>query len=116
MKRAISDRCRCSCDGSHSGFCGAWLIIGLFSRFVDFSELRAEFPVLRRLAYLNAGTDGPLAGRAVAAAAQELQRQADEGRAGTHHEQMFELRKQLRGVYAGLLHCEPRDVALATCT
>ena len=83
---------------------------------MDFSELRAEFPVLRRAAYLNAGTDGPLPGRAVAAAAQELQRQADDGRSGTHHEQMFELRKQLRAVYAGVLHCEPRDVALTTCT
>src|ERR1019366_2161744 len=32
----------------------------LFSRFVSLSALRAEFPVLERAAYLNAGTDGPL--------------------------------------------------------
>ncbi|MCW3025186.1 MAG: hypothetical protein JWM29_618, partial [Solirubrobacterales bacterium] len=32
---------------------------------MSLSALRAEFPVLGRLAYLNAGTDGPLAARAV---------------------------------------------------
>jgi selenocysteine lyase/cysteine desulfurase len=115
MKRVISARSTSVDEGVHRGVSEA-SGTRVFSPFVDFSELRAEFPVLRRLAYLNAGTDGPLPGRAVAAAAQELQRQANEGRAGAHHEQMFELRKQLRGVYAGLLHCEPRDVALATCT
>jgi L-cysteine/cystine lyase len=83
---------------------------------VDFSELRAEFPVLRRLAYLNAGTDGPLPERAVAAATAELRREADEGRAGNHFEHLFELRSQLRRVYAGLLGCDAADVALTTCT
>ena len=37
----------------------------VFSRFVDLSGLRAEFPVLAEQAYLNAGTDGPLPARAV---------------------------------------------------
>ena len=44
---------------------------------VDAERLRAEFPVLRRLAYLNAGTDGPVPSRAVAAAAAELRREAN---------------------------------------
>ncbi|HEX4562947.1 MAG TPA: aminotransferase class V-fold PLP-dependent enzyme [Solirubrobacteraceae bacterium] len=83
---------------------------------MDLSELRAEFPVLRDVAYLNAGTDGPLAARAVEAATRALRHEADEGRSGTHFEQLLDLRKQLRGVYAGLLHCEPADVALTTCT
>ena len=36
---------------------------------MDAAALRAEFPVLERLAYLNAGTDGPIPAAAVAAAA-----------------------------------------------
>jgi len=83
---------------------------------VDISELRAEFPALRRLAYLNAGTDGPLPARAVAAATHELEHEADEGRSGTHHEHMFELRRQLRRAYAGVLGADASDVALTTCT
>jgi L-cysteine/cystine lyase len=83
---------------------------------VDLSELRAEFPVLRRLAYLNAGTDGPLPERAVAAVLSELRREADEGRAGNHFERLFELRAQLRRVYAGMLGCDTADLALTTCT
>jgi hypothetical protein len=47
----------------------------VFSRFVTPPALRDEFPVLRDLAYLNAGTDGPLPARAVAASAAELQRE-----------------------------------------
>src|SRR5690242_16195633 len=97
VSRARSSVCA---DGVHRGISEA-SGTRVFSPFVDFSELRAEFPVLRHAAYLNAGTDGPLPGRAVAAAVQELRRQADDGRSGTHHEQMFELRKQLRAVYAG---------------
>ena len=60
MKRDISVRCCCSADGSHRGACWSVPDIGVFSRFVDHRGLRAEFPVLDRLAYLNAGTDGPL--------------------------------------------------------
>ena len=72
--------------------------------------------MLERVAYLNAGTDGPLPARAVAAAADELARQATEGRSGEHFERLTDLRKQLRRAYAELLRCEPRDVALTTCT
>jgi selenocysteine lyase/cysteine desulfurase len=83
---------------------------------VDVSDLRAEFPVLARLAYLNAGTDGPLPARAVAAATRELQREAQEGRSGTHHEHVFALRKELRSAYAALLGCGREDLAITTCT
>jgi selenocysteine lyase/cysteine desulfurase len=83
---------------------------------VDLSGLRAEFPVLDRLAYLNAGTDGPLPARAVAAAAQELERQAQEGRHHSHVERRRELTGELRAAYAALLGCEPSEIALTTCT
>jgi selenocysteine lyase/cysteine desulfurase len=86
----------------------------LFSRFVTMPALRAEFPVLGRLAYLNAGTDGPLAARAATAAAQELQRELEEGRAKSHFERRTELTDALRAAYAGTLGCDPADVALTT--
>ena len=35
---------------------------------MDAQALRAQFPVLERVAYLNSGTDGPLPAAAVAAA------------------------------------------------
>jgi selenocysteine lyase/cysteine desulfurase len=83
---------------------------------VDASALRAEFPVLAHLAYLNAGTDGPLPAAAVRAAAQELEREARDGRGSAHFQRRSELAQQLRGVYAELLSCAPDDVALTTCT
>jgi selenocysteine lyase/cysteine desulfurase len=88
----------------------------VFSRFVDLPGLRAEFPVLERLAYLNAGTDGPLPARAVRAAAQELEREAAEGRTMAHFERRTELNGQLREAYSGVLGCDVADVALTTCT
>ncbi len=88
----------------------------VFSRFVDLFGLRAEFPVLRELVYLNAGTDGPLPSRAVQAVAEELEREAREGRASAHFERRTELNDRLRDAYARALGAEPADVALTTCT
>ncbi|HEY2282394.1 MAG TPA: aminotransferase class V-fold PLP-dependent enzyme [Solirubrobacteraceae bacterium] len=80
------------------------------------NDLRDEFPVLSRLAYLNAGTDGPLPESAVRAAAEELAREAGEGRAMAHFERRTELGGELRGAYAAALGCDPQEVALTTCT
>jgi selenocysteine lyase/cysteine desulfurase len=90
--------------------------IGVFSRFVTLPGLRAEFPVLRDQAYLNAGTDGPLPTRAVTAAVDELEREVAEGRTQTHFERRTELNEQLRTVYAAALGCDSADLALTTCT
>jgi selenocysteine lyase/cysteine desulfurase len=90
--------------------------MGVFSRFVDLRGLRAEFPVLRNLAYLNAGTDGPLPTRAVQAVAQELEREAADGRTMAHFERRTELNDALRAAYARALGAEAADVALTTCT
>jgi selenocysteine lyase/cysteine desulfurase len=90
--------------------------IGVFSRFVDHRGLRAEFPVLDRLAYLNAGTDGPLPAAAVKAVAAELGRELRDGRTQAHFERRFELARELRSAYAGLLGCDRANVALTTCT
>jgi L-cysteine/cystine lyase len=80
-------------------------------------EGRAFFPVLERLAYLNAGTFGPL-GRPTAAAVQEqLDADLADGRFGKEYfERMLELRKQARVVLAGLVGAEPEQVSLTGST
>jgi selenocysteine lyase/cysteine desulfurase len=83
---------------------------------VDAPGLRAEFPVLAHQAYLNAGTDGPLPSRAVAAATAELQRALQDGRTMPHFERRAELNGLLRAAYARALGCEAEHVALSTCT
>jgi selenocysteine lyase/cysteine desulfurase len=83
---------------------------------VDWSGLRAEFPVLARSAYLNAGTDGPLPGAAARASTEELERELEVGRSATHFQRRGELNSQLRGAYARALSCEPEDVALTSST
>jgi len=83
---------------------------------VDPAALRAQFPVLERVAYLNAGTDGPVPRAAVDAAVRELQAQASDGRTRAHFERRFELQDELRAGYARVLGCDAGDVALTTST
>jgi L-cysteine/cystine lyase len=83
---------------------------------MDAAALRAEFPVLERLAYLNAGTDGPVPATAVRAARAALDAQALKGRHGPHFEARTALQEELRAAYARVLACAPDDVALTTST
>jgi L-cysteine/cystine lyase len=83
---------------------------------VEISELRASFPVCAEHCYLNAGTDGPLPQQAVAAAARELTDETQRGRTAAHFERRGDLAEELRAGYAGLLGCEPSELALTTCT
>jgi L-cysteine/cystine lyase len=71
---------------------------------------------LARLAYLNAGTDGPLAAKATGAGARELEREAEEGRSRAHFERRRELGEELRAAYAKALACESENVAITTST
>jgi L-cysteine/cystine lyase len=116
MKYVISARSRSASLGSHSGIGLGALDMRVFSRFVDLRGLRAEFPVLRNVAYLNAGTDGPLPARAVQASAEELAREAADGRTMAHFERRNELNAALRAAYARALGADASDVALTTCT
>jgi L-cysteine/cystine lyase len=80
-------------------------------------SLRQEFPVLERIAYLNAGTDGPVPARAAAAAADSIAAQTEAGRAGQQYfEQIMELRSALRQHAAWLMGCPPGEVALTHST
>ncbi len=83
---------------------------------MDAAALRAQFPVLERVAYLNAGTDGPVPLAAAEAARSEVDRQLAEGRAAAHFERRFALQDELRAGYASLISADPGDVALATST
>jgi len=83
---------------------------------MDPAALRSEYPVLERLAYLNAGTDGPLAAAAVRAGQLALEVELGEGRTTAHFQQRMELQSRLRAGYARVLHCDVADVALTTST
>lgn len=83
---------------------------------MDPAALRAEFPVLERSAYLNAGTCGPLVAVAVTAAAEVLAQAAAEGRGPAYFGALLESRERLRADYASLLGAAAEDVALTTCT
>ena len=84
---------------------------------MDASEFRAEFPVLARIAFLNAGTDGPIPQRAADAAALQIEHETTAGRAGTpHYLRLFELANGVRERIAAVLGCEADDVALTRST
>ena len=83
---------------------------------MDAAGLRSQFPVLSRVTYLNAGTDGPLPAAAASASARELERELTDGRSMAHFERTRELKDTLRASHAALLNADPADVALTTCT
>jgi len=80
------------------------------------SSLRAHFPVLERIAYLNAGTCGPLPAEALQAGADSALRAAEEGRSMAYYERLFETRDRLRGAYGDLLGAPAAQVAVTSCT
>ena len=68
---------------------------------MTFEEARAEFPVLERIAYLNAGSAGPVPKAAVEAARAQLERDLAQGRSGSAFiEERFELRERVREGHA----------------
>jgi selenocysteine lyase/cysteine desulfurase len=83
---------------------------------MDLARLREQFPVLRRIAYLNAGTCGPVPEAAVAATVETLRLGAEEGRTSAHFKRRQEQAAALRAAYAQRLGCAPDDVALTTST
>ena len=80
-------------------------------------EARAQFPVLERYAYLNAGSSGPLPQAAVDAISARLERDLQEGRSGKEYiEEIFELRERIRGGVAAVLGTSAELVALTEST
>jgi L-cysteine/cystine lyase len=83
---------------------------------MTFEEARAAFPVLKRYAYLNAGSTGPMAqatyDAVVAAERDEL------GPRGSHEafERIIEQREHLRDVIAAEVGADAEHISLATST
>jgi L-cysteine/cystine lyase len=84
---------------------------------MTFDEVRAEFPVLDRLAYLNAGSIGPLARRTAAAMAARLAAELEGGRGGiAQFLDSIEVRGRLRAALAGFIHVPVENVSLTNST
>lgn len=80
-------------------------------------EARAQFPVLERYAYLNAGSSGPLPQAAVDAFRARLERDLNEGRSGKAYiEEILSLRERIRGGIAAVLGTSAELVALTDST
>jgi selenocysteine lyase/cysteine desulfurase len=80
-------------------------------------DLRAAFPVLERIAYLNAGTNGPVPRAAADAAARSVREQAEGGRGGhAFFDRLLGDVDGLRARVAGLLGCDPGELALTGST
>ncbi|HET9116184.1 MAG TPA: aminotransferase class V-fold PLP-dependent enzyme [Gaiellaceae bacterium] len=80
-------------------------------------EGRAQFPVLERYAYLNAGTNGPLPRAALEAVRARLDRDVAEGRSGRPYiDSILELRERVRVGVAAVLGTTPALVALTDST
>ncbi len=83
----------------------------------DPATFRAEFPVLERLSYLNAGTEGPVPRAAAEAVRERIGVEADGGRCGRpYFEGLMELAARARAGYATALGCDPSEVALTGST
>ncbi len=83
---------------------------------MDAAALRAEFPVFERLAFLNAGTDGPVPAAAVRAARGALESELTAGRYSPHFDARFALQAELRALYAKVAGCAVEDLSLQTST
>jgi L-cysteine/cystine lyase len=84
---------------------------------VTFDEARAEFPVLERYAYLQAGSVGPLGRGTVEAMRTEEETGVREGRGSrARFERLLELREALRAEIAALVGVSAELVALTAST
>jgi L-cysteine/cystine lyase len=83
----------------------------------DPDVFRAQFPVLDRLVYLNAGTEGPVPRAAGEAATARIEQEVFSGRAGRpYFEELLGLAQSLRARYAAALGCDYASVALTGST
>jgi L-cysteine/cystine lyase len=84
---------------------------------MTFEEARAQFPVLERFAYLNAGTLGPLSRRTLDAIAERSSFDQEHGRGGkTWFESIHALRSSVREQIASLIGTTAEHIALTSST
>ena len=83
----------------------------------SFEDVRAAFPVLEHVAYLNAGTNGPLARATVEAMLAEQLLDLVEGRGGEpYFSRVLALRDEVRAQLAEILSVEAAQVSLTRST
>jgi L-cysteine/cystine lyase len=83
----------------------------------DPAWFREQFPVFERLAFMNAGSEGPIPRRAAEAAQARIRCELEGGRGGRpYYLALIELATTLRGRCAELLGCEAAEVALTGST
>ena len=84
---------------------------------MDLDAVRVGLPVLDRLAYLNAGTNGPLPRRTVEAMGAALARDLEQGRSSqAYFEAMLARRDEVRAALARFLGAPAETIALTTST
>jgi L-cysteine/cystine lyase len=84
---------------------------------VTFEEARAQFPVLERCAYLNAGSNGPLPRAAFDAAESWIVRDLMQGRSGMPYiEELAGLREEVRVGFAEVVGASAEQIALTDST
>ncbi|HKG38044.1 MAG TPA: aminotransferase class V-fold PLP-dependent enzyme [Conexibacter sp.] len=86
------------------------------SAAVDHARWRERFPVLDSVAYLNAGTGGPLPAAAAEAVAEEVTWQARSGRSLAYMDRRDERVEELRMAFAALIGAAACEVAVTTST
>jgi L-cysteine/cystine lyase len=84
---------------------------------MTFEQARSQFPVLERIAYLNAGTFGPVPASAYEAVRAELERDFIGGRSGLpYFLRVLDLREEVRARVGALVSADPMHVALTAST
>ncbi|HSC50691.1 MAG TPA: aminotransferase class V-fold PLP-dependent enzyme [Gaiellaceae bacterium] len=84
---------------------------------MSWEQARAEFPVFERFAYLNAGTNGPLARSTYEAMSEQERADVEGGRGGAaYFERALALREEVRAKLAATVRVEPALLSLATST
>jgi L-cysteine/cystine lyase len=84
---------------------------------MTFEDARAQFPVLERIAFLNAGTFGPISRSTAEAVRTWLDRDLVDGRSGMpYFGEVMELRDQARTALAALVAVDSSQVALTSST
>ncbi len=80
-------------------------------------SFREEFPVCERVAYLNAGTEGPVPQAAEDAVRARVHLDLTEGRVGrAYFDEVMELAELARAGYATAMGADPSEVALTNST
>jgi L-cysteine/cystine lyase len=84
---------------------------------MTFDEARAQFPVLDRFAYLNAGTNGPLARSTIEAVVEQAHSDLQLGRSGAEWiERVLAMRDDARAGLAAVVGVDAAHVALTDST